>query len=128
MCVNTLVDGGSRVMAEAAQVQSSIDWSQYGSLWTFQAGEYVFHQGDPGDSLYVIKSGRVAIVKRETQDQETLVLGYRDAGRLLGEVSLIQGTQRTAAVQAVQQTELFVIPQSVFWQKFDDETEFRRLI
>src|SRR5262245_60939612 len=112
-------------MVEAKHNVDLIDWGKYGSLWTYQSGEYVFHEGDPGDSMYVIRSGRVAIVKRESEGRETLILGYREAGRLLGEVSLIQGTPRTAAVQAVEPTELFVIPQSIFWQKFDEESEFR---
>lgn len=102
-----------------------IQWERYGSLWTYKAGEFVFQEGDPSDSVVVIETGRVAILK-DVHSPTPLTLGYRESGRLVGEVSLIRDTTRTASVRAVEPTEAWIIPRNVFWQEFDADAEFRR--
>jgi len=109
-------------------MSDEIKWPNYGSLRECQPGDTIFREGDPGDSLYVVKSGRVAILKEDKDGGEALALGYREAGRLLGEVSLLQGTARTATVQAVENTQLYVIPRDVFWLKFNSDLDFRQLV
>ena len=108
-------------------VENQVPWERYGSLWTYQAGEFIFREGDPSDSMLVIRSGRVAILK-DADGPTPLLLGYREAGRLLGELSLIQDTTRTASVRAIEPTETWIVPRNVFWQEFDGDPEFRRRV
>jgi CRP-like cAMP-binding protein len=70
----------------------------------FERGEILFRQGDPGDALYVIETGRLAArVTTETGDSVTLdVLG---PGRVVGELSLVRpGSMRTATVVAMERS------------------------
>jgi CRP/FNR family transcriptional regulator, cyclic AMP receptor protein len=64
-------------------------------LMTFAAGETVFHLGDPGDSMFIVRSGSVEIwFKSDTGDR--IVLETARAGDFFGELSLIDGGPRTA--------------------------------
>lgn len=51
---------------------------------TRSAGQAVFHQGDPADSIVLIKSGRIKLSKT-LDDGAEITLDYRKAGDFLGE-------------------------------------------
>jgi len=58
------------------------------------AGQEVFHQGDAGDSFYVIKAGEADVVG---DGRLVRTLG---AGDCFGEIALLRDTPRTASVRA----------------------------
>jgi CRP/FNR family transcriptional regulator, cyclic AMP receptor protein len=71
---------------------------------TFKAGTTLFHRGDPGDSLYVLRSGEVEIFfKNDTG--ERLLLETARAGDFFGEVSLLDAGPRTASAYVTQDVE-----------------------
>ncbi|MEK8022894.1 MAG: Crp/Fnr family transcriptional regulator [Candidatus Hydrogenedentota bacterium] len=72
---------------------------------SYQAGEEIFAQGQPGDSFYIVKSGRVKIFI-ESGDGEEIVLTESKAGDAFGEISLFDGGPRTATAVAASQAEL----------------------
>ena len=63
---------------------------------TFGDGEAIVRQGEPGDSMYVLCSGRVAVVL-DPGRQEVAVI---ERGGYFGEMSLLTGEPRTATVVA----------------------------
>src|SRR5438132_7138806 len=68
------------------------------------AGRTVFNYGDPGDSLYVIRSGEVEVfIKDDTG--ERLVLETAQQGDVFGELSLLDGGPRTASVVVTRELE-----------------------
>lgn len=70
----------------------------------FQAGTTLFQYGDPGDTLYVIRSGEVEVyVKDDTGTR--IVLETPRAGDFFGEISLLDGGPRTASVVVTQDLE-----------------------
>lgn len=62
------------------------------------AGEYYFLAGEPGESLFLIESGEVAVT-REFEGTE-YVLAQLKAGDCFGELALIEFGPRSAAVKA----------------------------
>lgn len=66
----------------------------------YQAGEAVFHQGDPGESLFVIGTGQVRI-EREILDGTPVTLALRGPGSVIGELALLDGSPRSASVYAL---------------------------
>ncbi len=66
----------------------------------FRKGETIFTTGEPGDSLFIIRSGRVRIVLEDDRGQR-IVLGEGGPGELFGEVSLLDGGPRTASIVAL---------------------------
>ncbi|HEV7421393.1 MAG TPA: Crp/Fnr family transcriptional regulator [Mycobacterium sp.] len=82
--------GSSAVSALTQQLQS-ID---------FRRGHTVFAQGEPGDRLYIVISGKVKIGHRSPDGQESLlaILGPSD---MFGEMSLFDPGPRTASATAL---------------------------
>ena len=76
-------------------------------------GSVICREGDPGDTLYIIKSGQVAVVK-EMSDGRPTILGYRGAGEIIGEMSLVGQQPRSAWVLAVEDTDLWCVEASDF--------------
>ena len=65
---------------------------------TFEAGEILFRQGDPSDTVYQIDSGTVSVVKEH--DSERIVLGRLGAGEFLGEMGVLEDLERSATAIA----------------------------
>ncbi|MGE5244204.1 MAG: cyclic nucleotide-binding domain-containing protein, partial [Betaproteobacteria bacterium] len=78
-------------------------------------GEVIFRQGDPGDRLYVVLTGRLC-ASVTGGDGAVQRLGEIGPGELVGETALLRGTPRLATVQAVAPTELAVLDASA-WQE-----------
>ena len=74
----------------------------------YPTGSIICHEGDAPDALYIIHSGRVAVLK-EVQDGRPVLLGYRGPGELLGEMSLVAQQPRSATLIAMDDTALLHI-------------------
>jgi CRP/FNR family transcriptional regulator, cyclic AMP receptor protein len=75
----------------------------------FGRGEVVFHQGDPCDSLYLLRRGRVA-VHALTPDGDELTVGLMAAPDAFGEVGLIRPDHHhTATVVALEEAHVLVV-------------------
>lgn len=61
--------------------------------------EFLFHQGDPGDSLYIIEEGKVSVVA-EHADGSLLTLNQFGPGEFFGEMSLVDHESRSAGAVA----------------------------
>ncbi len=68
--------------------------------------DVVFCEGDAGDSLYVVRDGKVKITRASAGSRENL-LAVLGPGDLLGELSLFDSLPRTATATAVTDTTLF---------------------
>jgi uncharacterized membrane protein len=70
----------------------------------YAAGENVMFIGEPGDALYLVRSGEAEVfVKNDTG--ERIVLEVVRCGDFFGELSLLDGGARSASVLATQDTE-----------------------
>jgi predicted acylesterase/phospholipase RssA/CRP-like cAMP-binding protein len=86
------------------------------------AGKVVFKQGDAGDSLYIIKSGKLRAAV--TLDAKTgTYLSDSGAGEIVGEMSLFTGQARTATVHALEDSELLRLPKAAFDRLIEDKPE-----
>jgi uncharacterized membrane protein len=77
----------------------------------FAVGHTIFHYGDPGDSLFVIRTGEVEVfVKDDTG--ERIVLETAQEGDFFGELSLLDGGPRTASVIVTRELEALRVDRS----------------
>ncbi|HEY4754312.1 MAG TPA: cyclic nucleotide-binding domain-containing protein, partial [Candidatus Limnocylindrales bacterium] len=60
-------------------------------LRRYRRGETIFHQGDPGDSLYIIESGSVKIVLPSPEGEEGAIIATLGRGDFFGELALLDG-------------------------------------
>jgi CRP/FNR family transcriptional regulator, cyclic AMP receptor protein len=77
------------------------------------SGTIIYRQKDPGDSLYIIRSGKARVHRCNNNGSET-DLSLLGAGDSFGEVALMLGTVRSAGVQANEETELMVLSKEEF--------------
>ncbi len=72
-------------------------------LCDFPAGTRIFRRGDPGAALYVIARGAVEI-SVDTTTGKRVLLGLLGRGDFFGELSLLDGRERTADAVAAEPT------------------------
>jgi small-conductance mechanosensitive channel/CRP-like cAMP-binding protein len=78
----------------------------------FAAGEFIIRQGEPGDSMFVIASGRVRVALGQGTFEKTLAaLG---TGQFIGEMSLMTGDPRTASCAAVDDVVVYELDHVTF--------------
>ena len=68
-----------------------------------QAGEWLFREGDPGDSLYVVSAGSLDIV---VEKPEEVVVRTSGSGHSVGELAILTDAPRSTSVRARRDTEL----------------------
>jgi rhodanese-related sulfurtransferase len=73
----------------------------------FKAGEYICHEGDPGQEAFVVHSG-VIEVRRRIAGVEKSLARYGE-GELVGQLALFRKAPRSADMVAAVDTELLVI-------------------
>ncbi len=75
-------------------------------------GQIIFHEGQLGDAMYIIWSGRAAVLKGDIQTP--VVLGYRGPGEIVGEMALLENRPRSATVVALEDMRLLSISRNDF--------------
>jgi CRP/FNR family cyclic AMP-dependent transcriptional regulator len=79
----------------------------------FRRGEVLFHEGDPGDSLFIVASGAVKVVVPSEEGDEAILATLR-RGDFLGELALLDGAPRSASAIALEATETMALPRDRF--------------
>lgn len=78
----------------------------------FEPGDVIFHQGDLGDSVYVIEQGDCEVLKEDNGAVKTLATLH--AGDYFGEMALLSDKTRNATIQARTAMEVLLIPKRDF--------------
>lgn len=78
----------------------------------YAPGEYIIHQGETGEEMFIIDSGQVGVVlERKANEQHVAVLGH---GQCFGEMSLMTGEPRKASIRAITETAVLVVDKTTF--------------
>jgi CRP/FNR family cyclic AMP-dependent transcriptional regulator len=75
---------------------------------TFKRGAVLFHEGDPGNALYLIEAGQVKIVLISDDGEET-ILNVQGPEETLGELALIDGAPRSATAVALERVQALAL-------------------
>jgi CRP-like cAMP-binding protein len=78
-----------------------------------EAGQVLFKEGDKGDAVFVVVSGEVEVLKRSQAGQER-TLAKLSPGAVVGEMSLISSSPRSASARASSAAMLLRIPSPAF--------------
>ena len=76
-------------------------------------GEFLFEDGMSDDSLHVILTGKVEVVKRTGDDNFASLAVLRD-GELAGELSFIDGAAHTVGLRALCETRVLSLAREAF--------------
>ncbi len=77
------------------------------------AGEWLFHEGDPGDALYVVRAGRLEVID-ETAAPAGMVIREVGRGDVLGELALLTASPRSASVRAARTSDVLTVQRADF--------------
>jgi CRP/FNR family transcriptional regulator, cyclic AMP receptor protein len=73
----------------------------------------LFRLGDVGDSMYLIESGRIRICVQD-EDKKEVILAELAQGDFFGEMSIIDGRQRSADAQVIEDSRLAILSRDAF--------------
>jgi CRP-like cAMP-binding protein len=94
----------------------------------YRRNETIFHQGDPGDSLYVLESGAVKIVLPDPLGEEGAIIATLHAGDFFGELALLDGEEHSATAIALEATEALVLRRDAFDRLVEEEPNLRHAL
>lgn len=86
------------------------------------AGDEVVTQGDPGDRLFLVRSGRLRVFVEG--DEGVRAVRELGPGATIGELALLTGAPRSATVQAVRDSDLLELDAEVFHGLLRSDPEF----
>ena len=106
-------------------LQDKITW------FSLPGGHALYRAGDPADRIYMLRTGRLGVFRREP-GREPEFLGVIRPGEPVGEMSILSGAPHSADVVALRDSELFELPSDVFFDACDADasvmTEIARLM
>jgi CRP/FNR family transcriptional regulator, cyclic AMP receptor protein len=80
----------------------------------------LFHEGDPGQEMYVIQSGRVELTRAIGNEQKTLAV--LTTGEFFGEMALINHRPRSATATVLEDSQLLVLDKPTFEKMIQSNT------
>ena len=78
------------------------------------AGDTVIKQGDDGDEMYIVGTGKLRCCKLFDGNTEETYLKTYHAGEVFGELSLMYNTPRAASIYADEESELYSLDRDTF--------------
>ena len=79
----------------------------------FRKAQPLFHQGDPGNALFVVVDGSV-VVYVTSENGDRMVLTTLGPGDLVGEIALLDEGTRSASAEALEQTTTLALSRAAF--------------
>jgi CRP/FNR family cyclic AMP-dependent transcriptional regulator len=87
---------------------------------SYNRGAIVFSQGDSGDALYGVVTGKVRI-SAGSPDGREIFLNIMEPGDTFGEIALLDGQHRTATAGATAPSELIIITRDHFLELLEGD-------
>jgi NTE family protein len=87
------------------------------SWFALTGGEILFAEGTPADTLYLLRSGRLGVFRRDAhQARPPEFVGVIRPGEPAGEMAMMAGTEHTADVVALRDCEVLALPRDAFFE------------
>lgn len=96
--------------------------AQRGEFKRYRKGHLLIEEGDQGDAIYIILSGRVRVFSSGDKGRE-LTLGTYAGGEYIGEISL-DGGPRSASVETLEPCECMIVTKQSVLQHIAEHPEF----
>ena len=85
----------------------------------YQAGEVICSQGEAGDRMYVLQSGRAQVLRSEAG--RDVVIGELQAGDIFGEMSIFDRSPRSATVRAEGRATVMTLDKKAFLRRVHED-------
>jgi hypothetical protein len=78
----------------------------------FKRGSLLFIEGEPGNEMYVVRSGKIRLLRHE--GERAVVIDTAGPGNVIGEMSLLRGEPRNATAQVVEDSVIVTIDEEFY--------------
>ncbi|PZN98730.1 MAG: cyclic nucleotide-binding protein [Alphaproteobacteria bacterium] len=86
------------------------------SWFALTGGEVLFAEGTPADTLYLLRSGRLGVFRTDARHERAPeFVGVIRPGEPAGEMAMMAGTEHTADVVALRDSEVLALPRDAFF-------------
>lgn len=85
----------------------------------YEDGEIIIRQGEPGDRMFVIQEGRVAIVLANKGRES--IIAIRGPGEFFGEMALFEREQRMATVRSLGGARILSVDQKNLMRRLHED-------
>jgi hypothetical protein len=75
----------------------------------YKRGEWLIREGDTGQHLYTIISGKAEISKRDEETGEEQLIGMLEPGDWVGEMAHLEQEKRSASIRAIDEVEAVIL-------------------
>ena len=82
----------------------------------------VFKEGDKGDALYIVKSGKVNVLKRNSSGADSVLVSL-GKGAVIGDMAIIDDQPRSASIATIQETTFLILTKDDFRNLLADVPE-----
>lgn len=80
---------------------------------------FLYKEGDPSDTLYLIKSGRIAIVKSNFNLDDGVQIAEKVSGEIIGDLSFYDKKPRSTSAKAIVTSEVVEMPIATLMNEFN---------
>lgn len=80
---------------------------------TFKRGDIIFHDGDKGDGIYIVETGKIKVFKLSLDGREQILHIY-GPGHMFGEVPVFQGKSFPASSMTLEPSNIIFLPRDRF--------------
>ena len=85
-------------------------------------GSVIVHQGDPGDTMFIVESGRCEVYVEESPGH-TITIALMGPDDFFGEMALISEETRTASVRALEDCRLLTLDRKTLYETVPAESD-----
>jgi CRP-like cAMP-binding protein len=82
-------------------------------------GELIVRQGDVGNCMYVVQSGKLEVLREEHDG--SVHIGVMEAGEFFGEMSIFEHEVRSASVRALGEARVMSIDKRTFLRRMEED-------
>lgn len=93
----------------------------------YEKESVVFKEGDKGDSLYIVKSGKINLTKKDGSGKDSTLASLGE-GAVIGDMSLVDDQPRSATAVTERDTNCIVITKEDFTALIADNPEIMQAI
>ena len=107
---------------EGLDAEVLADLAVYSYCRRLERGDTLFSMGDRPDAMYVVLSGRIAIVTTASDGRDS-VISLMEEGDLFGEMGLFDGRGRSASARALETSEVLAVPYGPVRKLYEEQPD-----
>jgi CRP-like cAMP-binding protein len=85
----------------------------------YKDGEYIVRQGEPGNCMYEIQTGKVEVLRHE--EGKELLLSVLEKGDFFGEMALFEKSPRSASIRAKGEARVLTIDKRILMRRISQD-------